>query len=579
MSETAAASSYAEELDSGADLRHLVSWWRAVARYGSAILSGLLLSAAFPPVEWDWLIWLAFIPLLLAPAPPTTWRRCMVGYIFGFAHFVTSLLWLNEIGFAAGVLLAFACAFFPMIWYVLSATLTAQLNSSRSALAQATNRLAPVRSGGAVRYAILVILIPAAWVAIEWVRSWIFTGFSWNQLGISQFQRGGLIRPVIWTGVYGISFLIVAGNYVLIWLVKSWWQRLRHHPEREFPLPVMIGILLMLPGFYLVINQPEYGRPLSILQVAGIQGNIPQTRSYSQAQLGEIVTIYDDLTRRAVRAGTPDLVIWPETAVPAPARYDPLYNRILNGLFRDVQTPMLIGTLDYRPAAGQDNSDDMLSLNSVLYYGPNGELLDFYNKTHLVPFGEYVPFEAHLPWLVDWIGMGRSLTPGTEYTVFQLPQQADAGVNICYEDAYPQISRRFVLNGANVLMTLTNDAWYAESAGPRQHLIHAVFRAVENQRPLFRSGNNSDTCLILPNGRIVGELYDTEAETKFVRDFGLYDVPVWKDLPVTFYTRYGDVFAKTCALIAAVTAAILIYAAFRQKRALAEQLERDTGTA
>lgn len=563
-------------LDSGTDLRHLVGYRRMIARWGGAALSGLLLSAAFPPLEIDWLVWFAFVPLLLAPVPVTPGRRCAVGYVFGVAHFFTSLYWLNEVGFGAGVLLALVCALFPMLWYVAAASMATRVHAAvPAAEAGHTIRLAPIRPDDAVGYSMMTILLPAAWVAVEWVRAWIFTGFPWNQLGISQFRHLGLIRPVVWTGVYGISFLIVAANLIVIWMVNSWRLRFAGRPARRFPLPVALGILMMLPGFYLGLRQPDYGRPQTVLTIAGIQGNIPQTRVYTQDQLRDILEVYDELTRAAVEKSGPDLVVWPETAIPAPARYNALYARVLTDLFRDLETPMLIGTLDYRPAPLSDDPDDMISLNSALYFGAHGQLKEYYDKVRIVPFGEFVPLEDHLPGLVDLIGMGRSLTPGTEYTVFQLPNGANAGVNICYEDAYPGISRRFVLNGANVLMTLTNDAWFEQSSGSRQHLIHAVFRAVENQRPLFRSGNNSETCLILPDGRIVGLLYDAEEGTKFVRGYGVYDVPVWSDLPVTFYTRHGDLFAKACALLTMAVVAALVYRAFARKRALAERIDGD----
>jgi apolipoprotein N-acyltransferase len=185
-----------------------------------------------------------------------------------------------------------------------------------------------------------------------------------------------------------------------------------------------------------------------------------------------------------------------------------------------------------------------------------------------VPFGEFTPFERLFPWLTDIIGMGRSLTAGREFTVFELPRGARAGVNICYEDIFPEISRQFVRRGANVLMTLTNDAWYAESAGSRQHLIHAVFRATENRRPLLRAGNNSDTCLILPDGRIVGLLYDLDTGSRFVRAARCYDVPVWQKQELTFYTRYGDVFAYGCAL------AMLLTWVFLAQRCLIEKRRR-----
>ena len=162
--------------------------------------------------------------------------------------------------------------------------------------------------------------------------------------------------------------------------------------------------------------------------------------------------------------------------------------------------------------------------------------------------------------------MGRGLTAGTEYTVFHLPNGARAGVNICFEDAFAEISRQFALRGANLLLTLTNDAWYAESAGSRQHLTHAVFRAVECGLPLFRSGNNSDTCLILPNGSVVDVLRDPETGNAFVRGARGYRVPVWAYPLQTFYVRHGDVFAHLCSWATVGGVGWLCAAFLRRKR-------------
>ncbi len=144
--------------------------------------------------------------------------------------------------------------------------------------------------------------------------------------------------------------------------------------------------------------------------------------------------------------------------------------------------------------------------------------------------------------------MGRGLTRGREHTVFPFGEHARIGMNICYEDVFPEISRAAVLRGANVLMTITNDAWYWETAGSRQHTINAVFRAVETMRPFFRSGNNSDTCLVMPDGTIRDRVVDPATGNPFVRRAAVIEVPVYADPPITFYTRYGNLFAILCFL-------------------------------
>jgi apolipoprotein N-acyltransferase len=305
--------------------------------------------------------------------------------------------------------------------------------------------------------------------------------------------------------------------------------------------------------------------PGASLRIAVVQGNIPQNRVWSEEALHTSLTVYTQLTREIVASDSPQLVLWPETAIPASLLYQEECRAALPPMFADTQTPLLAGSLDFRRPPPLSN-DEPRSVNSALLFDRNGMARGHYDKTHLVPFGEFVPLERHLPWLVDWIGMGRGLLPGREYTIFSFGEQARFGVNICYEDIFPEISANFVRRGANLLVTLTNDAWFGETSGSRQHFAHSVIRAVENARPMIRNGNNSDSGLILPDGRLVDML--VEGDDRFIRAARSYEVPIWSKLPITFYTRYGDWFAKFAALITTATTIYCFYriVAARKKR-------------
>jgi len=536
-----------------------------------AILSGLLLSAAFPPLELDRLAWVALVPILLAP-PPAGWgRRLAAGYLLGLAHYLTSLAWLNTIGFAAGTLLALVCAAFPALWY-LGGEAFADTLAGRRPAARPDGRLNRPRPAAVLaldgwRLALYILFVPALWVGLEWLRGWVFTGFPWNQLGVSQWQRLGLLRLTQWTGVYGISGALVLVSVTVARLGGVAVQSFRTGIRRPFPWPVVPGLILLVPVAGLAVRPSRLPPPARTLRIAAVQGNLPQCRDYRPEQLDEALRVYAQLTRAAA-AGKPDLIVWPETAVPAALLFDETYARVFADLVRDTHTPMLFGTLHYQPApeAGPDTPPQVF--NSVFLSDSDGRIVEAYHKIHRVPFGEYVPFGRYLPWLVDLIGMGRDLTPGSDYTLFRLPADTLAGVNICFEDAFPDISRQFVRRGAGLLLTLTNDAWYAESSGPRQHMIHAVLRAVENRRPLLRSGNNSDTGLILPDGEVRGLLADPVTGHRFVRGCRTYEVPVWDDPGTTFYTRHGDVFAESATALAGAGLAAAVVRALRHKRRL-----------
>ncbi len=551
------------------NLRRLLGWRSLAPSLFGAVAGGLLLSAAFSPLEWAWAGWLALTPLLLAPIPRRRRGRLLTGYLFGLVHFATSLSWLNEVGFKAGYLLAAVCAMFLMAWYVLFCDLVSRLSQPRQTNpstedAQRFWLLAlPPR-----RFLAVTVLAPVFWVAVEWLRSWLFTGFPWNHLGLSQWQHQGLMQVTTITGVYGLSFLLVVANLVLIWIVHSRWRYwVRNEGRNSFPWPVAAGLLFFLPVLPLAWQaRRPMPPPDTTIRVAAVQGNIPQIRMWSESQLKMAIDVYDRLSREAAEH-KPDLLVWPETAIPAPAFYNQRYQDMLENLMRDIQTPLLFGNLHLQPVEG-GNEDEYHDFNSVFLLDAQGRVKDYYHKIHLVPFGEYVPLGGVFPQLHDLIGMGRDLSAGREFTLFELAEGVWAGVNICFEDAFPRISRQFVLRGANLLMTLTNDAWFGESVGSRQHMIHATLRAAENRRPLLRSGNNSDTALILPNGEVRGLLYDQETGHRFVRDWKIYQVPVWLDADTTFYTRHGNLFAQICAGIA------LAWLVFRACEALHQALQR-----
>jgi apolipoprotein N-acyltransferase len=386
-------------------------------------------------------------------------------------------------------------------------------------------------------------------VAAEWVRSWLFTGFPWNQLGTSQWQNGLLLPLTATTGIYGISFVIVTVNAaVFLRCYRPSPQFGESYRPAAAPTALAAALLAVAVGARLLV--PEQPAASGTLAVTAVQGNLPQARQSSEAQLDFAIDVYTDLTREAVRRDQPQLVVWPETAIPRSLLYNDKCRAALEQLFAETGTPMLAGTIDYR--YGPPPGEELRQFNSAMLFAADGALVEFYDKIHIVPFGEFVPFGRFLPWLVDWIGMGRGLTPGTEHTVFDLGE-AQVGVNICYEDVFPEISAGHAAKGANILITITNDAWFGATAGSRQHLAHAVFRAVETGRPMLRNGNNSDTCLIHADGRIEGLLYGADGE-RFVRGAALYAVPIVIDPPLTLYSRTGNWFAGIATVLTALAA-------------------------
>ncbi|NMA42381.1 MAG: apolipoprotein N-acyltransferase [Oligosphaeraceae bacterium] len=534
----------------------------------ASLISGLLLSACFPPLSWSFLVWLAFIPLLLIP-PPSSWGlRLLVGYFWGYVHAASSLLWLNEVGFGAGWLLSLYCALYPMLWYFLFSAATWWLRQSP----------APEYSGAGLLYIhalprtiFLCFFAASSWCALEWLRSWLFTGFPWNQLGISQYQCVSLLQSAAYLGVYGLSFLIV---FVNMSLSVEFCQALRRklaQKGRRFTWHLLLCVLLFVPVLCWNMNaKMEFNEESEQLMALVVQGDIPQCRNWTEQEFQQALQVYTGLTREeALLEPRPDLVVWPESAVPAAIDY-PEYAESLRQLQDFTQTPLLLGATNYR----QDPVDpeEYNLFNSAFLLDAKARVINYYDKIHPVPFGEYVPGSKYWPWLVELIGMGRDLSSGSKYTVFDMPKGAKAGVNICFEDVFPEISRRFTQRGANLLFTITNDSWYNQSAGSKQHLSHVVFRAVENRRPLLRSGSNSDTCMISPRGEILGIMRDPKSGSYFTRGAMRFALPVRDDWGETFYTRYGNLFAACCVIFTTLSCAALFGTWFNRKKKLFEEI-------
>ncbi len=564
----------------------LILWRYRFGRGLAAAGLGILLSLAFAPGEMSWVAWVGLVPfmaLAFNPHHSAGW----LGYAFGLGHFTTSFYWLKEVFLPGPLLLASVCAIFPAFWASLSKALLDNLTHTQNDdLLPRHDPARPVNTGITVAWKLPLIIWMFAfiWIATEWVRGWFCTGFPWNQIGVSQWQNLGLISSASVTGVAGIGFLIVTVNAAIYFVIRRFDRSYAAEKDHSAIIPLLTIIVTFIP-FFMMRQVYRIAEPDDSMAIAAVQGNLPQSRVWSAQQLHEALAVYPGLTRTLVSASSPELILWPETAIPASITADPVIRLLIKKMIQEVNIPLLAGTIDYRyPVDTATIHSDIspltansVSFNSAVLFDDQGEVGEIYDKIHLVPFGEYTPFEEYLPWLTDWIGMGRSLTAGKAFTIMPL-KQARIGVNICYEDVFPEISYNLVRHGANLLVVITNDAWFGETSGSRQHLAHSVFRAVENRRPLLRNGNNSDTCLIMPDGEVRDLLYDEDIGNRFVRDSHVYQVPLYPKLPTTFFTRYGNWFAECSALITLMIMAWCCYRYLDRKRRLFQLInQRDSG--
>ncbi|MDD5692839.1 MAG: apolipoprotein N-acyltransferase, partial [Candidatus Omnitrophica bacterium] len=372
-----------------------------------------------------------------------------------------------------------------------------------------------------------LFFIPCTWVLLEYGRSHLFTGFPWALIGFSQYKNLPVIQIADLTGAWGVSFLVIFFNvaFYLIWRGKM--------KLRISFICAAILILSFSYGFYKLNRGGACRTDKGAVKIAVIQGNIPQHLKWDVSARNFILNRYKELTLESA-GDKPELIIWPEASVPGILGED-------DAVFEQVFS--LAGSLNTDILAGAVSHSGANYFNSALFIDKSGRPLKAYHKLHLVPFGEFIPFKETFPFLQTIAPIG-DIQPGKEYTIFDRP--AKFGVLICFEDLFPELSRRFVKEGAGFLVNITNDAWYKETSAAAQHFSASVFRAVENRVYLARAANTGISGFIDPLGRIVSPVRDTAGKDIFVRGFSTAEICLAEGR--SFYNRYGDIFVIFCFL-------------------------------
>ena len=296
-------------------------------------------------------------------------------------------------------------------------------------------------------------------------------------------------------------------------------------------------------GFHVIKHKDKSD---SVWNPALIQGDLSQRRHPGEEQFREALQVYISLSSKAARL-KPDIIIWPESAVPMPLRsshpWGIEYASAFSKLVNTHHIPMLIGTLDFAmPKPGEKTYG---TTNSALYFDQNCRLKYKYDKIHRVPYGEYIPFRKYIPeFIIELVDMGRDLTPGINYEPLHLPNGLRLSTAVCYEGVFGYLTRDFARRGANMLLVISNDAWYPRSSEPEQHLANAVMRAVETGLPMLRCGNNGGSGIVRNTGELVNFLdipdQTGRVEIKRGRAFGTVEVKYLKNPEMTFYVKHGE---------------------------------------
>jgi apolipoprotein N-acyltransferase len=526
-------------------------------RFLLAALAGATLAAAFPKLGVAGLGWVA-PGLMLATAMGANGSAAFrIGYVAGLAHGLVSLYWLLFIPVRFAPIVGWLAlsgyvALFPAAWVWLCWRLYPARLSAPGWLAM-TDEFLAVSRWQRVRWA---FLCAALWVAGEMVQARLFSGFPWNLLGTSQYRMLPFIQIASVTGVYGVAFLMVWFAVSLLAtgaaLVRQPQRRQTWAAELMVPLLCVVGMASF--GLRKVL-QPEAPRPE--LNLVLIQPSIPQTMIWNPGDKQERFRQVLALSEAAL-TNKPDLLVWPEAAVPSLFRWDTnlygastLYESVTD-MARRHRVWMILGADDAVPNPRAPDGADYF--NASFLINPSGEIAGVYRKRRLVIFGEYVPLARWLPFLRTFTGVSGDFTPGDRPVPFSL---TDLGVKtsvlICFEDMFPHIAREHVENDTGFLLNLTNDGWFGESGEQWQHAAGAVFRAVENGLPLVRCANNGLTCWMDPQGRM-NEVFFPGSPDVYRAGFKVARVPIGQWRSATFYRRYGDVFGWACVGFAALAA-------------------------
>jgi len=528
-----------------------------------AVLSGLLLAAAFPPADLGWLAFVALVPLIRAVRGGGPRRAARLGFVSGAVFFPALLYWLVGVMTRYGGLPAWAGAGFL---FLLAAYLALYVAAFAALVAAVAGRCG----------ARGLLVAPVVWVGLEFLRGRLLTGFPWGLVGYTQWHNTPLAQVAAAGGVHAVSFLVVLINAALALLLE------RGAPPRARLLAAgacalvaaahAAGAAVVPPPSVLpttaIAAAPAAGAPggpdapPAAFAVAAIQASVAQDRKWNRAEEGAIVAGLFDMTARAAAEGA-RLVVWPESSSPlsfrvpvsraagdaagggVDRRIEPRrdYLDAVAALVRDRRLTLIAGSVDYRWDGGR-----LLAFNSALVVDEQGALGPSYDKIRLVPFGEYVPLRRIL-FFVDRMVQGAiaEFVPGVRHEPLPTPF-GRAATFVCYEAIFPGLVRDLARDAA-FMVNITNDAWFGRSAAPRQHLAMAVFRAAENRRWLVRAANTGISAIVDPWGRVRAEA-PLDARTVL---HGTIEARTRRSP----FARAGDVTGIACAILTALSAAAL----------------------
>ena len=435
----------------------------------ASVLTGVLAVICFAPFEQTWVCWIALTPLLAAiwfsgaPTKRRWLRDLLLGYVAGVVFFWGVFSWLHTVTVPGMVLVGLYMGVYFALWSWLAGllrprtTLPAPVRPKQAWPPSRPDDLpAEARSPwlSSLHNLRLAFILAAAWTALEWVRGWMFTGWGWNGLGVALHGILPLIQAAEFTGVAGLSFLVAFANVIALATVRRFMLETKVRVRRpHYDFTLTMAVIVGLCGYGIRLLRVE--RETLPLRIAAVQANVPRDEKFSRQFQAKTFAQFDRLTRLGLATQPPpQLIIWPESATPAPVLLDEENYRFVRDLSASIKTDLLLGTID------ADKNGDY---NAALLVSNGGENIQVYRKLHLVPFGEYVPGRHTVPFISRIVGdqVPADFARGKEPVIFRLTtDRILVAPLICFEDTLGELTREFVRRGANLLANVTNDGWF-----------------------------------------------------------------------------------------------------------------------
>jgi len=479
------------------------------------------------------LAWIALVPLFIALRGTSAKQSAWLGFVFGFSQLGSIVYWIaileeaKYLGFWAwGALVLYLSIYFLIFGWLY------------------TRSMEKLKLPG-------LWAAPFIWVALEYIRgSRPWGGFNWGEIGFTQASNPSLLFVTSFTGIYGMTFLIVWVNAAFsdgIYrlgdpLVDSSQKRLKMTSLKYFLLPILVM------GAFWGIG--KYEIESTVLTKTGtvvlLQPNIDQSVKWSRAFEKETYARYEKLLTASAPL-RPDLILWPETGAPAYLLWDPKVLAMVSGMVKRTGTPQLVGCLDIE----NDKKGTIRYYNAAVHFDMSGKPKGVYRKRHLVPFGEFIPFQKYLKFLGPIVSNLGSFDSGNEYQKFQA-KTFTYSPNICYEAVFSNDVRQSLANQADAIVNISNDAWYGHTAAAFQHALMEVTRSAEERRPLLRAANTGISLVTDPFGRII------QWSPFFTQEPLQGDVLIASNNQ-TFYFKYGNWLPRLCVLITFGLILILVW--------------------